>query len=148
MFRKRFEAKRDANDPSNGFALHRSKRGPRRNYVAIPMGYAKAHRFDGCASIRDLSETMRTNQRKPSAGDELASSLLRFTFEVQHALACIEARFRGVVGGWRINQPRNAALPNAGDAEPARPAESSRNRFATTLLPALFPAMRPSSASA
>ena len=85
MVRNRFEAKRDPNDASNGFAFHRSKRGPRRNYVAIPMGYAKAHRLDGFASIRDLSETMRTNQRKPKAGNRLAANLLRFTFEVRHA---------------------------------------------------------------
>jgi len=69
---------------------------------------------------------------------------LSINFEVQHALGTTESRLRGSVADLPTNQPRYGVLPNAVDAEPALPAESSRNRFATTPLPASFPATRPS----
>ena len=47
----------------------------------------------------------------------------------------------------QTNQPDHAAPPNAADAEPAHPAESSRNRSATTPSPSSFPEVKPSSAS-
>jgi hypothetical protein len=69
---------------------------------------------------------------------------LSINFEVQHALGTTESRLRGSVADLPTNQPRYGVLPNAADAEPAIPAESSRNKFATTRSRASFPATKPS----